>query len=220
MAQAPKKKTVLLTPRFRVSFPEVFTKRAFSPDVPGRYSVVALFLGFQVVDGVTKAAAPANWTQGDKDKWNAILAACNKVAMETFKKPMGKLDRGIYKLPYHRGEEKTYSGYGPGVVYFTLASTKRRPQILDRDGNSITADNSDEFYAGCYARASVNPYAFQNIGKGIAIGLGNLQKLDDGDRLDAFTNAEDDFGDSADEYGADSGDDAMGGGDFEDDPTA
>lgn len=222
MAQPAKgKRPILLTPPFRVSFPEVFTKKAFQEGQAGRYSVVALFSGFQVVDGQTKAAAPGNWSQKDKDRWNAILAACNKVSVETFKKPMGKLDRGVYKLPYHRGEEKTYSGYGPGIIYFTLASTKRRPQILDAERNPITLDNADEFYAGCFARASVNPYAFQNIGKGIAIGLGNLQKLGDGERLDAFTNAEDDFGDDAGEYGADS-DDALGGGDddFGDDPTA
>ena len=48
--------------------------------------------------------------------------------------------------------------------------------------------------AACYARASVTPFAFNNIGKGIALGLNHLQKLKEGERLDACTSPEDDFG--------------------------
>lgn len=49
-------------------------------------------------------------------------------------------------------------------------------------------------YSGCYARVSINFYAFNSNGnKGIACGLGNIQKIRDGEMLGARTNAADDF---------------------------
>ncbi len=56
----------------------------------------------------------------DQAKWNAIIQACNEIAIKAFKKPMRDLDPAVYKLPFHCGEEKEYAGYGRGVVYFTM----------------------------------------------------------------------------------------------------
>jgi hypothetical protein len=203
MAKAERIK--LLTPPFRVSFPDVFVKRVFQgqSEDNARYSCAALFSGFEVSNGRTVIKAPASWSPRDQEKWNAIISACNKVAIEAFKKPMKELDRAIYKLPFHRGEEKEYTGYGPGVVYFTMSAKNRRPEIITKDGLPITQGGPEEFYAGCYARASVTPFAFNNKGKGIALGLNNLQKLGDGPRLDAFSSAEDDFGSDPTEFGGD-----------------
>lgn len=201
MATTQAGRRTLLTPRFRVSFPEVFVKKAFQEGQTPRFSLVGLFQGFGVTDGVTNLTKlPKEWSQKERDRWNAILAACNKASIERFKKPMDKLSAPPFKLPLHRGEEKEYGGYGPGVVFFTMASSKRKPGLVNKSNEPITLEGEEEFYAGCWARASVNPYAFDKIGKGIAIGLGNVQKLDDGERLDAFTSAEDDFGDDPNEY--------------------
>ena len=107
---------------------------------------------------------------------------------------MKDLDRAVYKLPFHRGEEKEYDGYGPGVVHFTMSAKNRRPGIVDRDGvTPITRCGPDEFYAGCYARASVTPFA-NTRWKCLALGLNNLQKLAEGSRLDTYNSVEDDFG--------------------------
>ncbi len=208
MAEA-KKGTRLLTPPFRVSFPAVFEKASYNNGVP-RFSVVGLFY-------------PKDFTDADKLKWKAIRAQLDVVSLEGFKKPMKELDRGIYKIPFHKGDEKDYQGYGdPNMVFFTMANSKRRPQILDLKGNPITSENAEEFYAGCWARASVNPYWFNNIGKGLAIGLGNLKKLRDDESFEGFTSAEDDFGGETEEFGAGDEDDdfGAGGGGAEDDPTA
>jgi len=196
----------LLTPAFRVSCPDVFVKRVVQVEVKdsGCYICTALFSGFEVQDGCTIVKAPASWPEKDQAKWNAIVAQCNKVAIDALKKPLKDLDREIYSLPFHRGEEMEDDGYGPGVAYFTMSAKNRRPQIVARDGTTpIVQGGADEFYAGCYARASVTPFAFNNKGKGIALGLNNLQKLGEGQRLDAFPSAEDDFGaDSATEPGS------------------
>ena len=54
--------------------------------------------------------------------------------------------------------------------------------------------DQSEVYSGCYGRISVNFYGFNNNGnRGIAAGLGNIQKLKDGEPLGGRTNAEDDF---------------------------
>jgi hypothetical protein len=194
----------LLTPTFRVSSPDVFVKRVFEGqgEESGRYACAALFSGFEVKDGRTIIKAPASWSEKDQAKWNVIVQACNKVSIEAFKKPMKDLDRAVYKLPFHRGEEKEYDGYGPGVVYFTMSAKNRRPGIIARDGvTPITQYGPEEFYAGCYARASVTPFA-NTQWKSLCLGLNNLQKLADGPRLDAITSAEDDFGADPAEYDA------------------
>jgi hypothetical protein len=68
-----------------------------------------------------------------------------------------------------------------------------KPGIVDKDLNPIMSQ--DEFYSGCYGRASINFYAFNNAGnRGIACGLNNLQKLADGEPLAGGASAETDFG--------------------------
>ena len=54
--------------------------------------------------------------------------------------------------------------------------------------------NQAEVYSGCYGRISVTFYGFNNNGnRGIAAGLGNIQKLRDGEPLGGRTRAADDF---------------------------
>ncbi|WP_230228959.1 ssDNA-binding protein, partial [Allobaculum mucilyticum] len=54
--------------------------------------------------------------------------------------------------------------------------------------------DQSEVYSGCYARVSLNFYAFNTNGnKGVACGLGNIQKIKDGPRLGGRTTANDDF---------------------------
>ena len=55
-------------------------------------------------------------------------------------------------------------------------------------------NNQTEVYSGCYGRISVNFYGYNSNGnRGVAAGLGNIQKLKDGEALSSRTNAEDDF---------------------------
>ncbi len=208
MAETAPKKRVLLTPRFRVSFPQVFKMSAFEGSAP-RYSLTGLFY-------------PKKFTEDEKTKWLAIKAALNVASVEGFKKPMKDLDRSAFKLPFHKGDSKSYEGYGdPDMVFFAMGNTKRKPQILDTDGVSyITSENPDAFYAGCWARASVNPYWFNNIGKGLSVGLMNIQKLGDDKSFEGFTTADDDFGGEASEFDAGSDETDEFGDGAGDDPSA
>ena len=66
------------------------------------------------------------------------------------------------------------------------------PQIVDKAVKPIL--DRDEVYSGCYARVSLNFYAFNSNGnRGVACGLGNIQKIRDGEYLGGRTSATDDF---------------------------
>ena len=112
--------------------------------------------------------------------------------MEAFKKPMNELDSSVYRVPFRKGEEQArYAGFGAGIIFFTMSAYTRRPCIVGLDG--VTPIDPADFYPGCYARASVNPFANLQW-KSIAIGMNNLQKLGEGEQLDGWTSAEEDFG--------------------------
>lgn len=86
-----------------------------------------------------------------------------------------------------RPEDEAYAN-----SYFVNANSKDKPQIVDKNVKPILDQN--EFYSGCFGRASINFYAFNSNGnKGIACGLGNLQKLTEGEPLSGKASAEDDF---------------------------
>ena len=199
MAQAQTEtKLRLLTPRFRVSFPQVWHKKAFKEGDTGRFSLTARF-------------EPATFTDKDKEKFKTLMAACNAVALKEWKKSYQDVKKdGGYTLPFHRGDEQNKWGRGPGIVLCTLAAVIRRPGIVDKNGDTMTEDGEEEFYSGCYARASVNPYVPKGWRKTMAIGLNNLQKLGNGERLDSFSSAEDDFGSDPAEYAGDDDDFGMG----------
>ena len=76
--------------------------------------------------------------------------------------------------------------------YFINVNSKDRPNIVDKNVKPIL--DQSEVYSGCYGRVSITFYAFNSNGnRGIAAGLGNIQKLADGEPLSGRSRAEDDF---------------------------
>ena len=102
-----------------------------------------------------------------------------------------KPNKAAIKLPLRDGDterdDEAYKGH-----YFINANSTTPPQIVDKQVKPILDRN--EVYSGCYARVYLNFYAFNSNGnKGIACGLGNIQKVRDGEPLGGRTNAADDF---------------------------
>ena len=86
------------------------------------------------------------------------------------------------KLPLRDGDLEKPEEYAYKNAYFINARSTTAPGIVDSCVQPII--NHDDFYSGCYGRASISFYAFNaNGNKGIACGLNNLQKIKDGDRL-------------------------------------
>jgi hypothetical protein len=187
-----------VTPPFRVSFPSVFEASSYQGGDP-KYSVVMLFY-------------PDKFTEADKKAWKTMQAIADAASKDKFKKLIKDLP-GNFKKPLRDGAEKAHlDGYGEGMMFGT-ASSKQRPGLVDRNKQPILTE--EEFYPGCWARATITAYPYDNVGKGVAFGLHNLQKLGDDENFTGRVAAEDDFGDDADDVwqGADI---APG----DDDPTA
>jgi hypothetical protein len=87
------------------------------------------------------------------------------------------LERTLRDGDVERADNRAY-----GDSYFVNAKNKNRPGIVDKNAKQIFIPN--EFYSGCYGRACITFFEFnQNGKKGIACGLRNLQKLLDGEPL-------------------------------------
>lgn len=102
-----------------------------------------------------------------------------------------KPNKAALKLPLRDGDlerdDDVYKGH-----YFINANSTTAPQIVDANLNQIL--DRGEVYSGCYGRVSLNFYAFNTNGnKGVACGLGNIQKLRDGEPLGGRSSAKDDF---------------------------
>lgn len=163
----------LMTPEFRVSFPYVFepSKNMADPTKPGKYAVTMLFQKGADLREMQKAVADVVVQKfgPDKAKWPRL------------------------RLPFRDQADKAdkFKGYEPGAVFVT-ATSKDRPGLVDASVTKII--NPEDFYAGCYARATVNAYYYDQAGnKGVAFGLMNIQKTKDGEPLGDRANAEADF---------------------------
>ena len=116
---------------------------------------------------------------------NAGTAKFGDKLLNNFKTPLrdGDVDRA---------EDEAYAG-----SYFINANSIMKPGIVDKSVQAIT--DQSQFYSGCYGRASLVFYAYNSEGnKGIACGLQNLQKLEEGEILSGHSSAEEDFEDVED----------------------
>lgn len=102
-----------------------------------------------------------------------------------------KPNKAALKLPLRDGDlEKDDAAYKD--AYFINANSITAPQIVDKQVQPIL--DQTEVYSGCYARVSISFYAFNtNRNRGVACGLGNIQKIRDGEPLGGHSSASDDF---------------------------
>ncbi|HEX8873110.1 MAG TPA: ssDNA-binding protein, partial [Nitrosospira sp.] len=174
---------VIITPEFRVSFPYVFEPQE-SLDAQGkprkRYSLVMLFPSDADLKLLKKALYDVAVYQfgPDTKTW------------PQFRNPLkDQADKAV-----------KFKGYQAGCLYASAVS-KEKPGLVGPDRVAICEPS--QFYAGCWARATINPYFYDAKGKGFSFGLRNLQKTRDGEPLGNRSNPEDDF--ELVEVGADSG---------------
>lgn len=166
----------LVTPVGRVSYPQVFTAKKNDLNGKDEYSLVLLFDKGADLSALKAAAAAAvikKWGE-DKTKWPANIRT-------PFRDQGERMKDG--KLPL---------GYEAGSIFITLKSSQR-PGLVDQNVQDII--EQADFYAGCYARCTVGVYAYDQKGnRGVSFGLGNIQKVKDGDPLGGGrTKPQDDF---------------------------
>ena len=131
--------------------------------------------------------------KSDKTTVEAIHKAIDAAVQEGIGKFGGKIpSRNLLKLPLRDGdterEDDAYKG-----CWFINANSRTAPQVVDKHVKPIL--DRSEIYSGVYARVSLNFYAFSvNGNRGVACGLGNIQKIRDGEPLGGHTNAAAEFG--------------------------
>jgi hypothetical protein len=168
--------TKVITGKVRFCYANVFEPIAMSENETPKYSICILISkdDTKTVEAIKKAIEAAK------------IEGKSKIADKN-----GKIPSTI-KIPLRDGDEERSDDPAFENCYFINANSARKPAIVDKDLNPIM--QKEDFYSGCYGRASVNFYAFNVQSKGIAAGLNNLQKLEDGEPLTGGSSAEEDFG--------------------------
>ena len=170
----------------------------------------------KVVTGIVRLSYANVWEpksiNGGKEKYSVslIIPKSDKKTIDAINKAVDaaiedgiskKPNKAAIKLPLRDGDiERDDEAYKDS--FFVNANSTTPPQIVDAHVQPILGRS--EVYSGCYARVSVTFYAFNSNGnKGVACGLGNIQKIRDGEPLGAHSSAADDFSDFSDNNGDD-----------------
>lgn len=163
--------------------------------VTGVNTRLSYFHGWDAVSingGAEKYSVSVLIPKSDKETVDAINAAIDAAIEEGVAKFGGKKpNRAAIKTPLRDGDverdDEAYKGH-----WFINANSTTAPQIVDKKVKPIL--DRSEVYSGCYARVSLNFFAFNSNGnKGVACGLGNIQKVRDGEPLGGKASATDDF---------------------------
>lgn len=171
----------------------------------------------KVITGIVRLSYANVWepksVHGGKEKYSVsiIIPKEDTKALDEIKKAIdaaieegkgkfgGKIpNKASLKIPLRDGDIDRPDDEAYKNSYFINANSVTPPQVVDKNVKPILEHS--EIYSGVYARVSINFYAFNSSGnKGIACGLGNIQKIRDGEPLGGRTNAEDEFTTEADE---------------------
>lgn len=130
--------------------------------------------------------------KSDKATIQKIQQAVELAKQEAISKFGGKIPANL-KLPLRDGDIDRPDDEAYANSYFINCNSKQKPQVVDQQVQPIL--DQAEVYSGCYGRVSVTFYGFNSNGnRGVAAGLGNIQKLKDGEPLGGRVRAEDEFG--------------------------
>lgn len=173
-----KNDTKVVTGKVRLSYANIFEPRSINGSEP-KYSVSLIIPKDDTQQIEVIKQAIENAKERDKHKWGGKIPANLKLPLRD-----GDLERP---------EDEAYAN-----SYFINANSTRPPAVVglykDAATGKVIKLTEEEVYSGCYARVSINFYGFNAAGnKGIACGLGNVQKIEDGERLGGGSSAEEDF---------------------------
>lgn len=176
----PQAATKVITGRVRLSYAKIWVPEAIEEGGEKKYSCSILIpKKDKATIAKVEAAIKAATAQGKDSKFG------------------GKVPANL-KTPLRDGDEERSDDEAYADHYFINASSKTKPGVIDSDLNPIM--DQDEVYSGCYARVSINMYAFNVSGnRGIAAGLNNIQKVADGEPLGGRISAEQEFAEAEDE---------------------
>lgn len=192
---------IVTTPVFRASYAYVFDKT-------------------QQLDGSEAYVITMVFEDNEVDKFKDLIILAQKAIESKFDRDtaieFGKaLNKSFGQEWVHTTKHKLRSPFVSGnlkntaknpfyedKIIITAKNKMYPPGIVTTDGTEISKDrgNTNLFYSGCLARASVNAFAYNNKSCGVSFGLQNLLKVGEGEPLAGKqTNAKDAFSDLIDE---------------------
>ena len=172
--------TALRLGEVRFAYCNIFSKRQNSDGTQGKYGCCVIL-----------------------PKSNTEAVALFKQAFENAK-VAGKMTKwggkipGKVVLPLHDGdEERPDDPAFEGCWYFNCSSQNAPGiRVKDEAGSVVEAIDDDEFYSGCYGAVTVNLFPYSASGNtGVGVGLNNVIKLRDGEKLSGGRSADADFSD-------------------------
>ena len=173
------------------------TKNPTKVIIPCRFSFLHCWEPDSVNGSEPKYSVSAIIPKTDTATVNAIKAAIEVAKKESASKWGGKIPPNL-KLPLRDGDidrpdDEAYAG-----CYFLNANSRQAPQVVNSRVEPIMDQN--EVFSGCYGNISVTFYGYNSNGnRGIAAGLGNIQKLRDGESLGGRAKASEEFDSVQDE---------------------
>ncbi len=167
------------TGKVRLSYCHIWEPYAQDPKDDPKYSVTILI------------------PKTDTATLNAIQAEMMAAEQQGVTSKWGGVRPPVVKNPLYDGDGVRPSGepFGEecrGHMVMT-ASNKDQPSVVDLQVAPIM--NRSEVYSGCYARVSLNFFAYAASGnKGIGCWLNGIQKIEDGEPLSGHVSAQEAFG--------------------------
>lgn len=172
--------TQITTGKVRFSYCNLFSPRAPQEGAEPKYSVTLLI------------------PKSDKATLKKIQAAIDAAKALYLSRNNGKKLPTNLKTTLHDGDGERPNGGEFGEeckgCYVITVSSKNAPVIVHADKTPLTDER--ELYSGCYGRAIINFYVYDNSGnKGITAGLNGIMKLYDGEPLGGSVVTDDDWDD-------------------------
>lgn len=111
------------------------------------------------------------------DLLSQVVTQCGMVAFPQNVTASGFVWHGL-RTPFHDQAEKAhkYEGYMPGAYYMN-SSSRFPPRIVDVRMNDIV--DPKRVYPGVLAIMSVNPYDYDNLNKGVSLGIQSIVIIGD-----------------------------------------
>lgn len=174
--------TRITTGKVRFSYVHIFKPYAYQPGQDEKYSICLLI------------------PKKDEKTIRKIRAAINGELRDGTESRWGGRTPKNYWNPLRDGDEEKaeerpeYKG-----MYFLNAKSDMKPPVFDQDGEEIL--DPGEVYSGCWGKAIVEFYTFDNSGnKGVGVGLRGIKKTQDDEPLGGSARVTaDDFDDEDDE---------------------
>ncbi|WGV57814.1 DUF2815 family protein [Brevibacillus brevis] len=165
-----------------------------------RLSYTHIFEPQSIDGGDEKYSTAILIPKSDKETLRKIKAAVDAAKEQGKSKWGGKIPANC-KTPLRDGDEERPDDEAYAGHYFLNATSKNKPGIakpIGKDGNGKTKfqeiTDTTEVYSGCYAKVSLNFYPFDAKGnRGVAAGLNNVVKVQDGEFLGGRASLNDDF---------------------------